>query len=207
MDKHHLAMLVPDDFTRCGIEGLIRLHRHEIDITPLETLDSVFDQAERFDSLLMDTSAMKVEAVEVALHRLAACCPALRVVIISNQLKVLYIRHVMRLGAKGFLYVGDLSESLMGSLVLVANNAVTLSPQVLDLLTHDEMLYVSNDLTPLDLQVLRLMAADWTVKDMMEKMGISDRSIYRTRSKLRDMLGVKTNEKILDAAREQGLLD
>lgn len=64
-----------------------------------------------------------------------------------------------------------------------------------------------NDIKPLDMQVLRLPARGLTVKAIAAELGISTRSIYRCRDKLREILGIQTIETLIDAAREQGLLD
>ncbi|NDJ84827.1 MAG: hypothetical protein GYB66_02985 [Chloroflexi bacterium] len=75
------------------------------------------------------------------------------------------------------------------------------------MLTSADQLYVANDLKPIDIKVLRLTAQGLTVKANAAVLEISTRSVYRSRDKLREVLDVPTIEKLLDAAREQGLLD
>ena len=113
----------------------------------------------------------------------------------------------MQLGAKGFIFRDDLSEDLVNNIDLVARDVVTMSPQALQLLTKADQLYVANDLRHLDMRVLHLTEAGLTVKAIAAELDISTRSVYRSRDKLREVLGVSTIEKLLDAAREQGLLD
>jgi len=141
------------------------------------------------------------------LKQLIAGCPAVRVIVIGNQLRTQYIRRVMQLGARGFIFRDDLSDALLNSLELVVRDVVTLSAQALNLLTNTHQLVVGNGLKELDRQVLRLIACGLGVKAIAAELEVSTRSVYRSRDKLREILDVPTNETLLDAAREQGLLD
>lgn len=58
-----------------------------------------------------------------------------------------------------------------------------------------------------DLEVLRLLEPESSVKEICERMDLSDKTIYRVRRKLKRVLGVRNNESIVDAARKKGLLD
>jgi DNA-binding NarL/FixJ family response regulator len=55
--------------------------------------------------------------------------------------------------------------------------------------------------------VLRLLEHELSVKEICERMDLSDKTIYRVRRKLKCVLGVRNNESIVDAARKKGLLD
>ncbi len=58
-----------------------------------------------------------------------------------------------------------------------------------------------------DLEVLRLLELELSVKEICERMDLSDKTIYQVRRKLKRVLGVRNNESIVDAARKKGLLD
>jgi len=208
MEPRRLALLVPDGFTRSGIEGLINDSRPaHYKLLFYKNFQDFVKQAGSADILLMDASGLKLKEIEARLLRLASCCGQVRVLVISDQLKVQHIKHIMQLGAKGFIYRDDLSEALVNNIDLVARDVVTMSPQALQLLTSADQLYVANDLKPIDIKVLRLTAQGLTVKAIAAELEISTRSVYRSRDKLREVLDVPTIEKLLDAAREQGLLD
>lgn len=208
MEPRRLALLVPDGFTRSGIEGLINDSRPaHYKLLFYKSFQDFVKQAGSADILLMDASGLKLKEIEARLLRLASCCGQMRVLVISDQLKVQHIKHIMQLGAKGFIYRDDLSEALVNNIDLVARDVVTMSPQALQLLTSADQLYVANDLKPIDIKVLRLTAQGLTVKAIAAELEISTRSVYRSRDKLREVLDVPTIEKLLDAAREQGLLD
>jgi DNA-binding NarL/FixJ family response regulator len=57
-----------------------------------------------------------------------------------------------------------------------------------------------------DIDVLELTEAGKTVKQIAYGLGIEQRTVYRSRERLRDALNVQTNDLIVDAARRLGLL-
>lgn len=208
MRQNRLALLIPDRITRSGIEGLIKLdgnNRYEVVI--FKEFDDLLQQDCKIYMLLMDTSGMGINTVERQMEHVLRHCIGLRIIVISNQLKVLHIKRIMQLGARGFIFRDDLSENLLGSIDLVARDVVTMSSQAMALLTTADQLYVANDLKSIDLQILRLTARGLTVKGIAAELEVSTRSVYRSRGKLREVLDVQTIETLIDAAREQGLLD
>ncbi len=208
MKRNRLALLIPDRFIRSGIEGLIQSDgNNRYEIVVFEEFDVLLQQVSTIDMLLMDTSGSGIGIVEKQMEGLLKHCTGIRVIVISNQLKVLHIKRIMQLGAKGFIFRDDLGDTLLTSIDLVARDVVTMSSQAMHLLTSADQLYMINDLKPIDIQVLRLTARGLTVKGIAAEMEISTRSVYRSRDKLREVLDVQTIETLLDAAREQGLLD
>jgi two-component system nitrate/nitrite response regulator NarL len=208
MEQTRLALLVPDGVTRIGIEGLIKVNRQaNYKIKVFEDFQSFERQSGCMDILLYDTSGLPMRTVENHLRQLANCCSEVRVIVVSDQIKVQQVKQIMQLGAKGFIFRDDLSEALVNSIDLVARDVVTMSPQPLKMLTNADQLYIVNNLKPLDLRVLQLTADGLTVKAIATRLDLSTRTVYRSRDKLREVLGVPTMEMLLDAAREQGLLD
>lgn len=208
MKRHRLALLIPDRLIRSGIEGLIKSdgnNRYEVIV--FEEFETLLQQVRDEDMLLMDTSGSSIGTIERQMECLTERCRGARVIVISNQLKILHIKRIMQLGAKGFIYRDDLGDALLTSIDLVVRDVVTISSQAMHLLTSTNQVYMENELKPIDMQVLRLMARGLTVKGVAAELEISTRSVYRSRDKLREVLGVQTIETLIDAAREQGLLD
>lgn len=208
MPQVRVALLVPDRITRSGIEGLIK---HDgttsYALIVFEDFESFLRQSDQIDILLMDISSLRISEVENRFDQLAKAQNASKVVVISNRLVAIFIHRIMQLGAKGFIYRDELADMLLNGLDLVRRDVVTLSPCASQLLINSKYLYMLNDIKPLDMQVLRLTARGLTVKAIATELELSTRSIYRCRDKLREILGIQTIETLIDAAREQGLLD
>ncbi len=208
MKQSQLALLIPDRIIRSGIEGLIKSDgNNRYEVVVFEEFDVLLQQRCKIDLLLMDTSGIGISVVEKRMEYLVTHCTAIRVIVISNQLKVLHIKRIMQLGARGFIFRDDLSNNLLASIELVARDVVTMSSQAMALLASADQLYVANDLKSIDMNVLRLTARGLTVKGIAAELEVSTRSVYCSRGKLREVLDVQTIETLIDAAREQGLLD
>jgi len=65
----------------------------------------------------------------------------------------------------------------------------------------------TTELNQTDIEILRLIDRGLTPKEIAAKLEITSRTVYRSRSKLRTLLGVSTNEQIVSSARQKGLLD
>jgi DNA-binding NarL/FixJ family response regulator len=62
-------------------------------------------------------------------------------------------------------------------------------------------------LTHRDLEVLRLLEQQLSVKEIGTRLDISTKTVYRIRDKVKRALGLRNNEMLVDAARKQGLLE
>lgn len=208
MQQVHIALLVPDRIIRCGIEDLIKQDGiSSYLVSSFEDLESLLDRLDEIDIILMDISGLCLDRIEKRLSHLAKTQCTTKIVIISNRLTAVFVHRIMLLGVKGFIYREELADTLLNSLDLVQRDVATLSPRASQLLINSKYLYMFNDIKPLDMQVLRLTAKGMSVKAIAAQLELSTRSIYRCRDKLREILGIQNIETLIDAAREQGLLD
>ncbi len=145
--------------------------------------------------------------IEATIEQLLQAHSKLLIILLSERLMVAYIRSIIKQGANGFIYKeGEMEQSLLSALSAVQRGTVYLSPEVSELLLNNDMISMSG-LNKRDIAVLHLMAAELNVQEIAYHLHTSDRTVYRSREKLREALGVQTNEMIVDAARQQGLLE
>lgn len=130
--------------------------------------------------------------------------PGLGIIVMSQRRDGDYIQQVMRCGNASFLLKnGDLQEQLLKALQLISSQYPFFSPDALKLIGTRPV----GPLNHRDHDVLRLMADELQAKEIGSRLGISLKTVYRTRDKLKKLLGVRNNESLVDAARKQGLLD
>jgi len=202
-----LALHIPDDFMRAGAQTLIKEHRGDIyTVIVVRDFEGFIRDSRAASILIMDGSGLRIDLIEKRLRRLSDCCQV-RTIIISDELKVVYVRRVMQAGAKGFIYREDLSISLMLSIDVVARDVVSLSPQALEMLTHADQLYIRDELKPQDMRVLKLTARGVMVKNIAETLKISERTVYRSRDTLMQVLGASNVVELVNIARDRGLLE
>lgn len=130
--------------------------------------------------------------------------PGLGIIVMSQRRDGEYIQQVMRCGNASFLLKnGDLQEQLLKAIQLISSRYPFLSPDALKLIGSR----AEGPLNHRDRDVLRLMADELQAKEIGCRLGISIKTVYRTRDKLKKLLGVRNNESLVDAARKQGLLE
>jgi DNA-binding NarL/FixJ family response regulator len=193
------------DLVRHGIEKMLQA-------------PSVIDLVQSCDSYPCCELALAQQSVEVvllddelpgllsttdmltALHK---AYPKLRVIVLGSHLSQYHVQRLLDHGAAGFIYKQDrLADSLVAGIKTVMDGHVFLSPQA-SALPYERP---ENGLNNTDMAVLQLIARGCTVAEICERVDVGKRSVYRIRAKLRGYLAVRTNEQMVEAARQRGLL-
>jgi DNA-binding NarL/FixJ family response regulator len=125
-------------------------------------------------------------------------------IILSQRRSREYIQGVMRQGNASFILKnGDVQEQLLQALQFSSGGYPFISPDALKIMNSSS----SKTLDTQDWDVLRLTEQGLRAKAIGMQLGISVKTVYRARGKLKQLLGVSNNESIVDAARKQGLLE
>lgn len=156
------------------------------------------------DVLTIDDQTHLPSEIVKLVSRSHAQHPGLGIIVMSQRRDGEYIQQVMRCGNASFLLKnGDLKQQLLKALQLMGNQYPFISPDALKIIGRRPV----GRLTHRDHDVLRLMAAELQPKEIGERLGISVKTVYRTREKLKKLLGVRNNECLVAAAQKQGLLE
>ncbi len=130
--------------------------------------------------------------------------PGIGIVLLSQRRSGEYIRQVMRYGSIGFiLNEGKVTEKILTAVRLVGEKYPFISSEAACLLDTQ----FPHRLDYRDQAVLRLLEGELSIKEIAARLALTDRTVYRVRSKLKQVLGVRNNENIIDVARKNGLLD
>ena len=208
MRRIQLAILAADDLVRQGLCMIVQHGQRNIHVIGTYAHLSDYQEDLKADEahiLLLDDAVLSYASPMLLMPRLLADCPRLKVIILSELLSERYIQQLVNCGAKGFIYKRDhLEDVLVGGVKTVHDGHLYLSPQVSALHYDKPGVY---ELNATDLQVLRLTALGLTAQEIATHLKLVSRSIYRIRGKLRDHLGIRTNEQMIEAARKKGLLN
>ena len=125
-------------------------------------------------------------------------------IVIGSRLNMAYIGALFGGGISGYVYYrSKLEETVPAAIKSVMSGATFLSPEAAALPYHQREI---NDLNERDLEVLTQLAKGESVKDIARTLGVTRRVIYHIRTRIKKYLGVSTNEQIIPAALENGLL-
>jgi len=196
-----------NDITRKGIEAIIgdAGGRYQVlsAFARLRDTETYLNQ-QVVDALVVDDLTYPPSEIIRLTARLHHQYPGLSVIIMSQRRDGDYIQRAMSLGNASFIIKDeDVQQQLLKALQLVSSQYPFLSPDAVKLIGN----HTSGPLNHRDRDVLQLIVAELQAKEIGNRLGISTKTVYRTRDKLKKLLGVRNNESLIDAARKQGLLE
>ena len=206
-----LMIIDSNDLSRHGLEALILRSQSTVQVVgSFHSLEEAEPELAKLHThiLVIDDDVSPKHDIYTVLNQLRQSHPQLSLMILSQRLNVRYIRQLFAWGASGFLYREDrLEASLMIGIETVYAGHFYASPRASGLLFTGHADVNTTELNQTDIEILHLIDRGLTPKEIAAKLEITSRTVYRSRSKLRTLLGVSTNEQIVSAARQKGLLD
>lgn len=207
MKSIKVVVIDRNDITRKGVEGIISdvgepYHVVAAFARPRDAEPYLAGQA--VDVIVLDDQTLAPMEVVRLVTRCHETQPGLGIIVMSQRRDGDYIQNVMRCGNASYLLKnGDLQEQLLKALQLISSQYPFLSPDALKLIGSRP----TGPLNQRDRDVLRLLEQELSVKEISSRLGISVKTVYRVRDKLKKLLGVRNTNRLVDAARKQGLLE
>ena len=209
-----LRMILADDhaLVRAGFRALLTEMGIQIVAEASNGLEVIQLAAQHQpDLVLMDIAMPNLNGLE-ATARLTQQYPNMRVVILSMHANIEYARRAMQAGAAGYLLKNAKAAELETALTAVAAGEVYLSPAVAKFVAADYARRGAGDrppgvqLTPRQLEVLKLIAKGYTRKQIAEKLDISVKTYDTYRSQLMRHLGIQDAAGLVRFAMQMGLV-
>jgi len=176
-----------------------------------ETIEAV--RTQRPDVVLMDIRMPNLDGIE-ATRRLAAAAHAPRVLILTTFDLDQYVYEALRAGASGFLLKDATAEELLQAVRVVAAGEALLSPSITRRLIADyarrpppnERPAALDELTPRELEVLRLIARGLSNRDVARKLVLGDATIKTHVARIFAKLDLHDRTQAVVLAYETGLV-
>jgi DNA-binding NarL/FixJ family response regulator len=176
-----------------------------------ETIEAV--RTQRPDVVLMDIRMPNLDGIE-ATRRLAAAAHAPRVLILTTFDLDQYVYEALRAGASGFLLKDATAEELLQAVRVVAAGEALLSPSITRRLIADyarrpppnERPAALDELTPRELEVLRLIARGLSNRDIARKLVLGDATIKTHVARIFAKLDLHDRTQAVVLAYETGLV-
>jgi DNA-binding NarL/FixJ family response regulator len=161
------------------------------------------------DVVVMDVTMPELNGIE-ATRRLIELSPRTRVLALSMHKDAVYVREILRAGARGYLLKDSADTDLLAAVRAVAKGEGYLSPGVSDAVLSDYRRHVTD---PLDLlttrerEVLQLIAEGKTNKEIATSLNLSVYTIEAHRGRLMEKLNLHSTGELVRFAVRSGLID
>lgn len=163
----------------------------------------------RPDIVVMDVAMPELNGIE-ATRRLLASTPHARVIALSMHKDSVYVREILRAGARGYLLKDSGAGDLVSAIRAVASGESYLSPAVSNAVLDDYRKHVTN---PIDLlssrerEVLQMLAEGKTNKEIAVVLKLSVYTVDAHRGRIMEKLNVHSINELVRFAVRNGLID
>ncbi len=163
----------------------------------------------RPDLVLMDVQMPELNGIE-ATRRMVAANSRIRVLVLSMHKEALYVREVLKAGARGYILKDAIDTELLTAMRSVARGDGYISPAVSGALLTDYREQSSNPLDTLstrEREVLQLIAEGKTNKEVATKLNLSVYTVDSHRGKIMEKLNLHSAGELVRFAMKNGLVD
>src|SRR5689334_306225 len=161
------------------------------------------------DVVVMDVSMPELNGVG-ATRRIASVSPRTRVLAVSMHRDSVYVRDILRAGARGYLIKDAREEDLLDAVRAVAKGEGYLSPAVSDAVLNDYRKHVSDPidlLTSREREVLQMIAEGKTNKEIASTLKLSVYTVEAHRGRVMEKLNLHSTGELVRFAIRHGLID
>ncbi len=161
------------------------------------------------DVVVMDVAMPELNGIE-ATRRLAASSPRTRVLALSMHKDSVYVREILRAGARGYLLKDAIDRDLLDAVRAVARGEGYISPAVSEAVLTDYRRHVTNPidlLTSREREVLQLIAEGKTNKEIANGLNLSVYTIDAHRGRIMEKLNLHSTGELVRFAVRNGLID
>ena len=163
----------------------------------------------RPDVIVMDVAMPELNGIE-ATRRLVAANQHAKVIALSMHKDSVYVREILRAGARGYLLKDSGAGDLVTAIRAVAGGESYLSPAVSNAVLDDYRKHVTNPidlLTSREREVLQMLAEGKTNKEIAVVLNLSVYTVDAHRGRIMEKLNLHSINELVRFAVRNGLVD
>ena len=196
------------------IHGLQRMLQVEPNLQVLFTAQTAADLLRHLHLQLPDVLLLDIELPDGSGIDLTATIreqyPSVTIIALTNHDDRVYVRKMIRNGAKGYLLKGTGKDQLVNAIHQVKNGQVYIDKQIeqhiLQQTIHGKKLTAPVKLTNRELEVLALIANEYSNQEIADRLYLSIRTVESHRHSLNQKLQIKTMAGLVKEAYLRGLI-
>jgi two-component system, NarL family, response regulator NreC len=161
------------------------------------------------DIVVMDVAMPELNGIE-ATRRLVGALPHARVIALSMHKDSVYVREILRAGARGYLLKDSGAEDLVRAIRAVAGGESWLSPAVSNAVLDDYRRHVTNPidlLTSREREVLQMLAEGKTNKEVAVVLNLSVYTVDAHRGRIMEKLNLHSINELVRFAVRNGMIE
>jgi two-component system response regulator NreC len=161
------------------------------------------------DVIVMDVAMPELNGIE-ATRRVADVSPRTRVLALSMHKDSVYVREILRAGARGYLLKDSIASDLLAAVRAIARGEGYLSPGVSDAVLNDYRRHVTDPidlLTSREREVLQMIAEGKTNKEIATVLNLSVYTVDAHRGRIMEKLNLHSVTDLVRFAVRCGLVD
>ena len=212
MQSRKIRVLLADDHAilRKGVRMLINSQPDMEVVGEAKTGREAVDEARKLtpDIVVMDVSMPELNGIE-GTRQICDELTQTRVIGLSMHKDSVYVREILRAGARGYLLKDDDDDDLLRAIRAVARGEAFLSPAISDAVLVDYRKHVSNPvdlLTSREREVLTLIADGKTNKEIANALNLSVYTVESHRGSVMEKLNLHNTGDIVRFALRNGLI-
>lgn len=207
-----VKILLADDHTivRQGLKLILSAHADLTVVGEAANGHEAVELAEKLrpDIVLLDVQMPELNGIE-ATKKMVAANPRIRVLVLSMHKESVYVREILKAGARGYILKDAIDTELLNAIRSVAKGDGYISPSVAGAL-NEKLKDPSNPVDTLsarEREVLLLIAEGKTNKEIATKLNLSVYTVDSHRGKIMEKLNLHSAGELVRFALKNGLVD
>ncbi len=210
-----IKIIIADDH-KLFREGLVNLLS---DYEEIEIIENAEDGKEAYekailynpDVIIMDIGMPNINGIE-ATKMIKKQLPDIKIIALSMHSDKHYIKNMLEAGATGYLFKNCTYNQLIDAIHTVNNGNKYFSEKITDLLIEDYLdkgetsKNTVDELTPRELEVLKLYAEGKTTKDISVILFVSVKTVGTHKQHILEKLNLKTTVDMVKYALKNGII-